>query len=144
MQLAIRDCKHATVSQTVSTGPYLARFTGEGSRYPIPNTTPRVTQYPVHGSVVRVASSPIKAKSQPDRLKLGGQFMQTSPRVVAEPKQNIEARIGGAFTEWMQGIGPISDTRKIVCHPAYKRIVSTGKKRVFLSFFVICSESRAS
>ena len=47
--------------------------------------------------------------------------MQTSPRLglVASQKETLDSTIAAAFTEWMQGIGPISDPKKIMAHQAY-------------------------
>lgn len=50
--------------------------------------------------------------------------------VAAKPKEKIESRLLRDFAEWMRGIGPLSDTRKIMSHPAYARIVSLGKEGI--------------
>lgn len=129
MQLTIPNRKTSVPSPSVSTGSYWVLITADGVRCPIANAPPGVTQYSVRGMAAPVANPPSGPSRQPSRARLGVQFMQTlrQPDFLSSPKENIEARISAAFTEWMRGIGPISDPKKIVAHPAYKRIVSTGK-----------------
>jgi len=53
-------------------------------------------------------------------------------RAVSERDQEtaLESEPLRNFAQWMEGVGPISDPRKIAAHPAYTRIVDMGKPAI--------------
>jgi hypothetical protein len=53
-------------------------------------------------------------------------------RAAAERDQEtaLESELLRNFAQWMEGVGPISDPRKIAAHPAYTRIVDMGKPAI--------------
>jgi len=48
-------------------------------------------------------------------------------KAVVDKQLTVETMVQNAFADWMEGIGPLSDSGKMVSHPAYRRIVSLGE-----------------
>jgi hypothetical protein len=51
-------------------------------------------------------------------------------KATADRETTGESELLSLFAQWMDGVGPVSDTREILSHPAYKRIVEMGKPAV--------------
>ena len=51
-------------------------------------------------------------------------------KAVVAKQLTVEALVQSYFLEWMDAIAFTSDSSKMVCHPAYKRIVSLGEPAI--------------
>jgi hypothetical protein len=56
----------------------------------------------------------------------------TESRAAAERDREtaLESQLLRNFAQWIEGVGPISDPKKILAHPAYTRIVDMGKPAI--------------